>query len=166
MRVWVRSEYAPELAVAFAWLSAFIPWTVSYATLPDLGSVAFVRFPLFQVRYAFGIPFAEAVKVDSALAAWQFQAGQSIEAAYAAWLAGAAVLLATLALSAAMYVDLDRVAPYRPVAVMGWLLGVAGGVFAVATYLLATRGFPSMVVPVGVVFLFAFALVLLTADRA
>lgn len=165
MRVWVRSEYAPELAVAFAWLSTLVPWTVSYARLPDLGSVAFVRFPLFQVRYTFGIPFARAVKVDSAYAAWQFQAGQSVAPAYAAWTVGAAVFLAALALSVAMYVDLDRVAPYRPVAVMGVLLGATGVALAVATYRLATRGFPGLDVPVGVVFLLAFAVVLLRAKR-
>lgn len=165
MRLWVRSEYAPELAVAFAWLSTLVPWTVSYARLADLGSVLFVRFPLFQVRYAFDIPFARAVKVDTAYGAWQFQAGQSVAVAYAAWTVGAAVLLAALALSAAMYLDLDRVRPYRPVQLMGALLGAAGVALAAATYLVATRGFPGVDVPLGVLLLLLFAVVLLRAER-
>jgi uncharacterized protein (TIGR04206 family) len=165
MRLWVRSEYAPELAVAFAWLSALVPWSVSYAQLSDLGSVAFVRFPLLQVRYAFGIPVARAVKVDSPYAAWQFQAGQSVADAYALWTVGATILLAALALSVAMYLDLDRVRPYRPVTAMGALLGAAGVTLAAATYLLATRGFPGIDLPIGVLLLLLFAVVLLRAER-
>ena len=165
MRVWVRSEYAPELAVAFAWLSTLVPWTVSYATLSEVGSVLFVRFPLFQVRYAFGIPFARAVRLDSAYGAWQLQAGQSLEVAYAAWTVGAVIFLVALALSAAMYVDFDRVAPYRPVRLMGVLLGATGVALAVATYLAATRGISGLQVPVGVLLLLAFGVLLLRAER-
>jgi len=165
MRVWVRSEYAAELAVVFAWLGVLVPWNVTFSALPRVGSVLFVRFPLGQVRYVFGIPFARAVKLDTAYSAWQYQAGTSMATAYAIWLVGAALVALALLLSFAMYADETRVEPYRPVAVMGILLFGAGVALAVATISLYTRGFPGLPVPVGVPLLCAFGVVLLFAAR-
>lgn len=165
--VWVRSEYAEELAVLLAWLSALVPWNVSYATLPDLGSLLFVRFPLFQVRYNFGVPLVKAVVVKHPIAAVRFQAGQSLAVPYRVWAAGAGVVAVALVLSFAMYRFEDRVAswPFDPVRAMGALLALAALVLSAATWLLWTRGFPGVKVPAGVVLLFVFGGVLLTVER-
>ena len=165
--VWVRSEYAGELAVLSAWVCALIPWNVTYS--PDVagGSVLFVRFPFFQIRYAYGLPLARAVRVSDPLSAAAFQSGQSIQLAYRVWGLGAFVLAAAVALSVAYYRREDAVeaGPVDPVRAMGALLVAAGGVLAAATYLLATRGFPGLPIPVGVLFLFVFGGVLLAVDR-
>lgn len=164
--VWVRSAYAGELAVLSAWLSALIPWNVTYS--PDVagGSLLFVRFPFFQVRYTFGVPFTSAVAVTDPLSAVSFQAGQRLQVAYEVWAVGAAVLLAAVAFSVLYYAREERVeaGPLDPVRVLGAGLGVAGGLFLAANYLL-TRGFPGLPLPVGAVFLLVFAGVLLTVDR-
>ena len=165
--VWVRSEYAGELAVLSAWVCALLPWNVTYS--PDVagGSVLFVRFPFFQVRYAFGLPLARAVGVSDPLSAAAFQRGQSIQLAYHVWALGALVLAVALVLSIAYYAREDAVeaGTVDPVRAMGVLLVAAGAVLAVATYLLVVRGFPGVPLPIGVLFLFLFGGVLLTVER-
>lgn len=165
--VWVRSEHAGALAVVFAWLTALIPWNVTYSSAVSGGSVLFVRFPFFQIRYAFGVPFADAVRVTDPLSAVAFQSGQTIQVAYQAWAVGAAVLAAAVAFSVLYYAREEAVeaGPMDPVRLMGGLLALAGVVLSVATALLATRGFPGVPIPLGVVFCFVFAGVLLSVDR-
>jgi hypothetical protein len=167
MRPWVRSEYAPELAVVSAWLAALIPWNVTLSQLSEVGTVLFVRFPLFQVRYTYGIAFTEGTLLLDAYSAFRYQRGAAIQDAYAVWLLGAALVVLALALSVAMYVALDRVDGLlgRPVAAMGALLLGAGVVHAAATVLLVTRGFPGIPLPVGVVFEAGLGAVLLGARR-
>jgi uncharacterized protein (TIGR04206 family) len=164
--VWVRSEYAGELAVLSTWLSAFIPWNVMRSSVAG-GSVLFVRFPFLQVRYTYGVPFAEGALLLDPLSAISFQAGNSIAVAYQAWAAGAGVFAVAFVFSLAYYAAEERVEalPVDPVRVVGTLLTLTGVVLAVATYLLFTRGFPGVPIPVGVVFFFLFGGVLLTVDR-
>ena len=165
--VWVRSEYAGELAVLSAWLCAFVPWNVTYS--PDVGGgLLFVRFPFFQIRYAFGDTLARTFVVSDPLSAVAFQRGQSIQLAYQAWVVGAAVLLAAVLLSVAYYAHEKTVeaGPVDPVRAMGTLLLSAGVVLTAATALLVTRGLPGVPIPVGLAFLYAFGGVLLTIDRA
>lgn len=164
--VWVRSEYAGELAVVSAWLSALLPWNVTYSTLSGVGSVLFVRFPFVQVRYVFGISISEGASVTTPLRALAYQEGQSIAAAYQAWAVGAAVVGAALALSLLLYGFEERVeAAVDAVRVMGALLALAGVVLTVATWLLWTRGFPGTPIPVGVALLYVFGGILLVARR-
>jgi uncharacterized protein (TIGR04206 family) len=164
--VWVRSEYAGELAVLSTWLSAFIPWNVMLSSVAG-GSVLFVRFPFVQVRYAYGVPFAEGTVILDPLSAISFQAGNSIAVAYQAWAVGAGVFALALAFSVVYYLAEERVEalPVDPVRVVGALLGVTGVVLAAATVLLFTRGFPGVPIPLGVVFFLLFGGVLLTIDR-
>jgi len=165
--VWVRSEYAGELAVLSTWLNLLIPWNVSYS--PDVagGSLLFVRFPLLQVRYAFGVPFARAVQVSDPLGAARFQAGQGLELAYQVWAGGAGVFALAVLVAVAYYLRETAVesGPIDPVRLLGGLLGLTGAVFAAATYLLVTRGFPGLSLPVGVLFLLVLGGVLLTVER-
>jgi hypothetical protein len=164
--VWVRSEYAGELAVVLAWLSALLPWNITYSTLSGVGSVLFVRFPFFQVRYAFGIPLADGVAVTTPLSALAYQEGQTIATAYLAWTVGAAVVGAAVVLSLLLYRYEERVeATVDAVRLMGALLALAGVVLTAATWLLWTRGFPGLPIPVGVVLLYLFGGTLLVARR-
>ena len=165
--VWVRSEYAGELAVVSAWLSVLLPWNITYSTLSGIGSVLFVRFPFFQIRYAFGIPLAERVAVTTPLGARAYQEGHSIATAYTAWAVGAAVVAAAVALSVLLYRYEERfeASSFDAVRLMGGLLALAGVVLSVATWLLWTRGFPGVPIPVGVAFLYLLGGVLLAARR-
>ncbi|WP_101296541.1 DUF7549 family protein [Halegenticoccus soli] len=165
--VWVRSEYAGELAVSLTWLSALLPWNVTYSPNVAGGSVLFVRFPFFQVRYAYGVPFARGVAISDPLTAIGFQSGTGLALAYRVWAVGGAVLAVAALFAAAYYLREERVeaGPVDPVAALGALLCLAGTVLAAATALL-TRGFGGVPVPVGVAFLLAFGAVLLTAERA
>jgi hypothetical protein len=166
--VWVRSEYAGELAVLSAWLCSLMPWNVTYSPSVAGGALLFVRFPFFQIRYTFGLPIASGTLVMDPLSAIRFQEAASIQLAYQVWAVGAVVLAVAVALSIVYYVREDAVeaGPVDPVRLMGGLLALSGTVLAGATALLVTRGFPGLPIPLGVVFLFAFGGVLLTIERA
>jgi hypothetical protein len=165
--MWVRSEYAAELAVLTTWLAALIPWNVTYVSGVPGGALLFVRFPLVQVRYSFGVPLARGVVLADPLTATALQRGRSIEAAYQAWTLGAALFLVALAVSVLYYRRESWVEswPVDPVRLLGSLHLLTGVVLAGATYLLSTGGFPGVPLPVGVVFLFLFAVMLSTVDR-
>jgi uncharacterized protein (TIGR04206 family) len=165
--MWVRSEYAGELAVLLTWLSAFIPWNVSYASSTGDAALLFVRFPLVQVRYSFGVPLASGVAVADPLSALAFQTGSPIAVAYRVWAVGAGVF-AVAVLGSVVYYRAEEWAdswPVDPVRLLGALLLTAGVSFAGATYLLFSRGFSALPIPVGVVFLLLFGGLLLTVDR-
>lgn len=186
--MWVRSEYAGELAVVATWVAALVPWNVMVSTL-ETGTVLFVRFPLFQVRYVFGeliargtligLPIPSPV-VDTqgvVVSALTLQRGTGLETAYWIWALGALAYLVALATSIAYYRDEKRVeaGPVDPVRALGGLLGVAGVCFGVATLYLTPSilgvempgqgGFPGVPVPIGVVVLLVLSGVLLTVER-
>jgi hypothetical protein len=165
--MWVRSEYAGELAVLSTWLSALIPWNVTYASGIGGGALLFVRFPLVQIRYSFGLPLARGVTVADPLSAVAFQRGQALAAAYQVWAVGAGVFAAALVVSLVYYRYESWTAswPVDPVRLLGALLFGTGVVLAVATYLLLSRGFPGVPIPLGVLFSLLFGGVLLTVDR-
>lgn len=166
MDVWVNSEYAGELAVLSAWLTALLPWSVSYVPQIAGGSLLDVRVPFFQIRYTFGLPFARAVSVRDPVTGLSVTSGDPVGVAYAAWLVGAALVALAVLLSVAYYVDEARVeaAPVDPVRAMGVLLVLGGVALAAATALFVLR-FPGLTVPVGSVFVPLFGVVLLAVDR-
>lgn len=165
--VWVRTEYAGELAVLLSWLSVLLPWNLQFSGGVAGGSLLFVRFPFFQVRFAFGVAFAEALVIQDPISAMRFQAGQSIEVAYQVWTVGAAVLGVVLLVSVLYYLRQDALdsGPADPVRVLGALIGVAAVVLAASNYLLWDRGFPGVPIPVGVGFMLVFSGLLLVVDR-
>ncbi|MFB6303295.1 MAG: hypothetical protein ABEH78_10615 [Haloferacaceae archaeon] len=166
--MWVRSEYAGELAVLSAWLGALVPWNVSLVSDIAGGNALFVRFPFAEVRYAFGLPVGRATLVLDPLSALGYYRGTAVVVGYRAWLLGAALVAAALVLSVAYYLREERVeaGPVDPVRLMGALLTGAGLSFAAATYLIATRGFPSLPAPVGTALLLLLGVVLLRVERA
>lgn len=176
--VWVRKEYAGELAVLSTWFAGLIPWNVAYASDVAGGQVLFVRFPLFQVRYTFGLPFIRGTLVGLPLpppvvdtsgfvvSAIGFQAGTFGEFGYQIWAAGALVYAVALGISIAYYHDEERVEDWRvdPVLLLGGLLTLAGLLLGAASVALWGM-FGSIAVPLGVVFMVAFGLVLIAAER-
>ena len=56
--MWVRSEYAGELAVLSAWLCALLPWSVSYATPGDV-EVFRIHFPYLLFQFVPGVDLGQ-----------------------------------------------------------------------------------------------------------
>lgn len=134
--VWVKSEYAGELAVVSAWLSALVPWYVGYVPSGPLGSaVLYVRWPFLQVRYFLGVGIGENLDTYPVTSPWgaaeiDFAA---VGPAYDLWVAGAAIVGLTALLGVGMYLRLERVEallPVSPVRLVGGLLTLAGVVLA------------------------------------
>jgi hypothetical protein len=77
--VWVKSEYADELAVVVTWLSMVLPWSVAYTAGGPLGShLAFVRISLFELQLRFpseitfdGVPLDVAAALDVVYSGFQ-----------------------------------------------------------------------------------------------
>ena len=165
--MWVRSEYAGELAVLSAWLCALLPWSVSYATP---GGVRVFRIHFLYVLFQFvpgvdlgqgPVPFVPVV--DGAA----FANDDAVAVAYRLWLLAALVFALVLAWSVAYYVTDDRLearSPLDPVRVMGALLVLTALPLSAATYYLVVA-LPALTVPVGVVFMYLFGGLLLVVDR-
>lgn len=179
--VWVRSEYAGELAVLSTWVTALVPWSIHYAPLSGGASLLYVRFPLLQVRYVFGLSLirgsqvglpvpAGVVDVEGFLvSAIAFQDNPGLTDAYWLWAGAAAVYLLALAVSLLYYRDEERVEGWRvdPVRLLGGLLVGTAGLLGVASYVAwtADRALPGVPVPIGVLIVGLLGGVLLTAER-
>ncbi|MFB6123839.1 MAG: hypothetical protein ABEJ78_10325 [Haloferacaceae archaeon] len=164
--VWVRSEYAGELAVLLTWLSVLVPWNATYS--PDVvGGALSIWFPFFQVRYVVGLPAVAGFSVLDLFSARALQSGTSAYVGYSVWVVGAMVVAVAVVVSLVYYAREERVeaASIDPVRTLGVCHLLAGGIFGVATYLLATRGLPGYPLPVGVVLFLGFGVVLLTVER-
>ncbi|MFB6178860.1 MAG: hypothetical protein ABEI77_03940 [Halorientalis sp.] len=177
--VWVKSELAEELAVVAAWLSALLPWSVSVA-LGDLGggSLVELHFPFFLVRFLFGIQVPSPNPL--VLLPWDaisFYGSAPGPLPFTVWTIGAFVVALAVLLSVAMYLLEDELAASAldPVRLMGGLLLIAAVLHTIASALLqfgalpvasvSTSGFPGVLIPIGVLFQFAFAYVLLRVER-
>jgi hypothetical protein len=166
--MWVRSEYAGELAVVSAWLTVLLPWNVSYVGSVLDGAALFVRFPFFQIRVLLGTAFGPPLQFLTAWEALAFQRGNPIELAHQVWVAGAVIVALALVLSVVYYLAEDELetAPVDPVRLMGGLLAAAGIVLGAAVVLQYTRGFGGVPVPLGVVLTLALSGSLLRVERA
>ncbi|RXK49168.1 DUF7549 family protein [Halorientalis pallida] len=177
--VWVKSEYAEELAVLSAWLSALIPWSISVA-IGEIqgGSLIEFHFPFLLIRVLLGIDVPGPNPLI--MPPWEaigYYSGAPGPLPFAVWTVGAAVVGLAVLLSLAMYVFEDRFRASRrdPVRIMGGLLLVAAVLHTVASGFLqfgalpiaglAADAFPGILLPVGVVFQFAFAYTLLRVER-
>jgi len=165
--VWVRSEYAGEFAVLAAWVSALIPWSVSFASQGGV-SLVVIRFPLLMLQFVLGAQLRGGEQPF--LPVWSahtFPATEAVARAYLVWLGGAAVLGVALVLSLVYYAaeeDLETRLPVDPVRLMGGLLLATALVLSAATVML-WQSFLGGSVPVGVLFLYAFGYLLLTVER-
>jgi len=176
--VWVRSEYAGELAVLATWLSALLPWSASGIQATISGqqvTVINIRFILLQFHYVFGISFAEQsigemiALVHEIPSVWLFggtrvPGNQNFEATI--WLGGAVLYLGLLGFSVAYYAREDAVTEHLqvdPVRLIGAWLAVIALVFSAVFALIRVHQFT---IPVGVLFLWVFAFLLLGVDRS
>jgi len=165
MDLWVRSEYAGELAVVSAWLTALLPWSVGYGSVVG-GTLLDVRFPFLRFRFTVGVPITRAVDLSDPVSAMVENVGTTAFVAYQSWVVAAGVVAVAVALSVGYYLREERVesAPIDPVRVMGVLLLAGGGTFFVGTYLFLTNA-PGITVPVGALVVPLFGVVLLRVDR-
>jgi hypothetical protein len=189
---WVKSEYAPELAVLSAWIAALVPWSVTVHTAAPLGSVLFaIRFPLaeIQVRAASTVTvdgqtvrvtdvldqvypgvgvWGDAYLADPISAAATYDP-VALQVGSAAWALGAVLIALAVVLGIAMYRDEAATArrlPYDEVRVMGGLLAGASLAFAAASALYYLgRDVVGVPVPIGVLLVGALAVALLRIDR-
>jgi len=158
----VRSKYAGKLAVLSVWLTALIPWSVSFAQLPLAGeraSFVVLRFPL-NLTFPNERPFLTVVGAAT------FESG-AVARAYTVWLVGAAVFALALLLSVAYYALDDRLEaslPVYPVRLMAVVLLATVLVLGLSTVLLY-RSYLGGAVPVGVFSALVLCYLLLLVER-
>jgi uncharacterized protein (TIGR04206 family) len=165
--MWVRSEYAGELAVLSAWLCALLPWSVSYASQ---GSDRLVRIHFLYAFFQFAPGSGLANFLDTTVLlpeAVSFADNASVSFGYQLWALGAIVVTGALALSVTYYrldIRLERRSPVDPVRVMGLLLVAAAVPLAAATYFVHS-GSVGVTIPVGVPFTLVLGGLLLVVER-
>lgn len=174
--VWVKSEYAEELAVLATWLSALVPWSVSYGSFAvtsgqDL-TLVILRFPFVGIRYQLGVQILGGTSVKTPLSFRQevVNAGGSASAqipGYDLWLVGLAVLAVAVAVSLLMYFEVEAALdaiPVDRVRLLGALLLAVALALLGSTYVLFTTQ-AALFVPFGVFLQLAFGVILLRVDR-
>jgi len=191
--MWVRSEYASELAVLSAWIAVLLPWNIAYqpnAPPEEQASVYFFRFALFELQ--FRRPWVFEINGDVTVAmepldityggtnifgniygmlptsAATFHDGTMGQASLL-WAVAALAFVVAFALSLALYFREEAVAEKLPVSevrLMGGLLGVGavGTVGASALYLTA-RDSTGIPIPVGALVVAVLAVVLLQTEE-
>lgn len=162
--VWVQQKHAGALAVVSAWIAALLPWNITYSSVDGLWML-FIRFPLFEFQTGFAPDFDGPV-VRSVIGAFYVWTGEGLEPATRLWGLGTLVICAALVLSVVYYTNEERLEAGRihPVRLMGGLLGLAAGLFGLATYFVWTGGFGGVPIPLGVILLGLLAGVLLRAE--
>jgi uncharacterized protein (TIGR04206 family) len=192
--VWVKSEYAEELAVLAAWLSALVPWSIS-VSVGEIqgGTLVEVRFPAFLLRFLFGISVDQGTLFLFPWDAARYYTGSPGSLAFVIWTIAAFIVFGAVLCSLGLYLFEERLAAARldPVRVMGVLLGLSGLLTLLASLLLQfgapgavpvltfpawlpllgnvgigpATAFPGIVLPIGAVLQLAFAWTLLRVER-
>lgn len=170
--MWVRSEYAGELAVLATWLTALLPWSVSVLRespdwLDGTFTVVNIRFVFFQFHYVFGVPFGDqgldrfvqlVFEIPEFVPLDQVLEGRL-------WLATAGLFVLVLLGSVLYYAReglVEERLPADPVRAFGAAFVVLAASFTVATAMFF-RHQPT--VPVGALFMWVFGAVLLRVER-
>ncbi|WP_415381038.1 hypothetical protein [Halosimplex sp. TS25] len=164
---WVDSEYAGELAVVSAWISALLPWSLTVLR-PSQSAESFtfviIRYTYFQFQFLLGSNIA----VESFLWIAELPGFVTPQVRSAAWaaVAAAALFALPLALSVVYYLDEGRVEglPVDPVRVMGGLLVATALVYAVATVFLWQHK-AGLTIPISPLFLALLGGALLRIER-
>ena len=185
---WVRSEYAGELAVLSVWLTALMPWSFSHLNRTIAGArwlVINIRFMFFQFgfRWRNGKP----VNFQTVKPVWELAPFGSLSqvvrpSGWTAcppevflpcdqvvegriWLLGATVFALVLVLSVLYYAREELVAeelPVDPVRFFGGAFALLALVFTAVVVLFNPH---QLTVPVGTLFMWVFAIVLLRIER-
>jgi uncharacterized protein (TIGR04206 family) len=165
--MWVRSEYAGELAVLSAWLCALLPWSLSYASGDG---VRLVRIHFLYLFFQFAPGAALSNLLDTYVLvtdAPSFPNSATVGFGYRLWALGAIVSTLLVAFSLVYYrydERLEERSPIDPVRLVGGLLIASAVPLTGATYFVAT-GAIGTTVPVGVVFMYVFGGSLLVVER-
>jgi len=174
--VWVKSEYAEELAVLLTWLSALLPWSISYGTFAVTSSqdltLVILRFPFVAIRYQLGVQLLSGTDVKTPVGFREevVNAGGGTLAqlpGYDLWLVGVGLLAVALVVSFLMYFEVDALdaVPVDPVRLQGaLLLALSLALLGSSAYLFTTQA--ALFVPFGVLLQLAFGVILLRAERA
>jgi uncharacterized protein (TIGR04206 family) len=168
--MWVKSEYAGEVAVLSTWLCALLPWSVSVFQAsagqgPSVTAV-WLRFLPGRFLYLLGALQRGEGPWDWAWEVPGFVASRGETLAAFAWLAGAIVFLLPLALSLVYYLDEERVESWDmdPVRFLGTLLVISGSLLVVASSLLFLDQ-AGTTVPVGTLIQLGLGVALLRVER-
>lgn len=162
---WVRSEYAGELAVVAAWVSALLPWSVSFFSEGGK-SLVVVRFPFFLFQFLYGLEIPGDGPFRTIPQMLRLASSTTNERAYLIWLVAAGVLGLALVLSVAYYAreELVESGPVDPVRVMGGLL-LVGGLLLLASFVHLFVGSLGTTVPIGAILVVVLGVVLLRVER-
>ncbi len=162
--MWVRSEYAGELAVLSTWLCGLVPWAVTWGAIRE-STIYFFWFHAINLLFTPGIdlPGSRPVWVWGFL---DFPIYNGETDATILWLAGTAVFAVAFALSVAYYADEERVQSMAvdPVRALGGLLTVSGLLLGGA-YVLLVQNLPGTTIPVGLLLQLVLGVVLIQTER-
>jgi len=162
----VRSEYAGEFAVVAAWISALMPWSITYFRPAELSlELLVVRYGYFHLQFLLSGPLFD-TRTFLPLHEAHGYVASNVRPAIAVAAVGAVALTLALVLSVVYYRAEARVEslPVDPVRLMGAILGVCGLLFLGATALLWENK-AGTTVPLAPLFMIVFAVSLLRVDR-
>jgi hypothetical protein len=170
--MWVRSEYAGELAVLSTWLCSLLPWAVTYGEAEVLAQKTSVWIFWFLPRRFLFLPSIE-FESGSGVPNWVWEfltseiglyGGETYAALF--WAGGTLFFLGALVFSLLYYFAEERIESLRfdPVRVLGTLL-LASGLLLGVTFLGLWQNHPGITLPVGVLFQFVFGVLLLKTER-
>ncbi len=162
--MWVRSEYAGELAVVSTWLCGLAPWAVTWIAREEATGY-FFWFHVFNLLFTPGID----VPGERPTWVWGFldfpiYVGETYVTVL--WLAGTLVFAVAFALSVAYYVDEQQVQsmPVDPVRTLGGLL-TASGLLLGGAYVLLFQNLLGTTIPVGLLLQLILGVVLVQTER-
>lgn len=162
--MWVRSEYAGELAVLSTWLCAVAPWAVTWATGEEISGYFFWFHPL-NLLFISGVD----LRGERPLWVWDFldfslYPGETYVTYF--WLGGAALFAVALGFSIVYYFDEDQIQslPVDPVRTLGGLL-VASGLVLVGAYALLVQNHSGTTLPLGLGLQLLLGVILLQTER-
>ncbi len=160
--MWVKSEYAGEVAVLSTWLSALMPWSVSFLQVGD-GSAIWLRF--LPGRFLFIRNLGLPSRFDWVWEVPRFVGSSGEQLATYAWLAGVALFLVPFLYSVVYYLDEQRVEAWRfdPVRTLGGLLVASGVLLLAASGLLWAN--QTTTLPIGTLVQLGLGGILLSVDR-
>lgn len=175
----IKSEFAEEFAVVFAWVSALVPWSVTTAIGSiQGGSLVQIHAPFVVVRFLFDIEVPGPNPL--VMLPWEsisFYAGAPGPIPFVLYTASTCVIALTLLLTLAMWALEDQVAAARfdEVRAVGGLLLISAVLLTLSAAVLTvgapvdsvvSTSFVGVVIPVGLLFQYVFAYALLTVDRS
>lgn len=162
--MWVRSEYAGELAVLMTWLCGLTPWAITWISDGDFNGIFFWFHPVnFLFTPGIELPGERPLWVWEFLGFAVFQ--NEVFVTYF-WLLGTMLFGSAFVFSLVYYLDESRVESLRidPIRVLGILLFASGISLGVAFSVL-WQNHAGLTIPIGVVIQLAFGAILLKTER-